>query len=70
MNVGGGKLKGLNHPDRVDLHIKPKTVKGLITKLFTIIGCTLKDFRTSGPGKSAYMNQEAIKYDIANPIAL
>jgi len=62
MDVGGGKVKGLNHADRVNLHMEPKTIKGLIAKLFAIVGYALKEFRASGSGEPANSHREAVKY--------
>lgn len=42
IDVRGGKVKGLNHTDKVNLHMKPETIKGLIAMLFAIVGCALK----------------------------
>lgn len=32
MDVGGSKVKGPNHADRVNLYMEPKTIKGLIAE--------------------------------------
>lgn len=62
MDIRGGKVKGLNHTDRVNLHMKPETIKGLIAKLFAIVGYALKEFRASGSGEPANIHWEAVKY--------
>jgi len=63
MDVGSGEVKRLNHADRVDLYVKPETIKGLISKLFAIAGYALKEFRASGSGESANRHREAVKDD-------
>jgi len=67
MHVGGGKVKRLNHADGIDLHMKLKTIKGLIAKLFAIAGYTLKEFRAFGSGKSTNRHREAVQYDHGIP---
>lgn len=63
MNVGRGKVKGLDHADRVDLDMKLKTIKGLIAQFFAIVGYALKQLRAFGSDESANMNREAVKHD-------
>jgi hypothetical protein len=63
MDVRGGKVKGLNHADRVDLHMKLKTVKGVIAELFAIVGYSLKELGALGSGESANSDGEAVKHD-------
>lgn len=63
MNIGWGKVKGLDHADRVDLHMKLKTIKGLLAQFFAIVGYALKEFGAFGSSESTNTNREAVKYD-------
>ena len=63
MDIGRGKLKRLNHTDRVDLHMEPKTVKGLVAQFFAIASYPLKKFRAPGSDELAHMDRKAVKND-------
>jgi hypothetical protein len=63
MNVGRGKVEGLDHADRVDLHMKLKTIKGLLAQFFAIVSYALKELGAFGSSKSTNTDREAVKYD-------
>lgn len=67
MDIRGGKVKGLNHANRIDLHMKLKTIKGLITELFAIVGYARKEFGAFGSGEPANGDGEAIKHNSGIP---
>jgi len=63
MNVGRGKVKGLDHADRINLDMKLKTIKGLLAQFFAIVSYALKELGAFGSSKSTNTDREAVKYD-------
>ena len=64
MNVGRGKVKGLDHADRVDLHMKLKTIKGLVAQFFAIVGYALKEL-----GAFGFDKKPAARLSLAMPVS-
>jgi hypothetical protein len=52
----------LNHPQRIDFGMQSKSVKSLITNLFSIGGETFEEFGKSGSGKSAHRYRKAVDH--------
>jgi hypothetical protein len=62
VNVGRGQFECLNHPQRIDFGMQSKSVKSLITNLFSIGGDTPEEPGKSGSGKSARRYGKAVDY--------
>jgi hypothetical protein len=61
MDICRCKIEGLNHTNRVDFYMEPKTIKSLAAEFFAIAGLAFKKLATSRPGESAYRYWKAVK---------
>ena len=62
VNIGRGQFECLNHPQRIDFGMQSKSVKSLITNLFSIGGDTFEEPGESGSGKSTRRYRKAVNY--------
>lgn len=62
VHIGGGQIERLDHAERADFDMQAKSINGLITQLFVIMGYPFDELAEPGSGKSTDRDRKAIDH--------